>query len=601
MARRASFFVVLFTAVFLYQGCAGTPSTPGPPKPGKLTITTGSPLTNGVVGTAYSLQFAATGGTAPYTWSLASGSALPAGLTLSSSGLLSGTPTAAGTSTFSVTVTDSETSPATATQSFSLTIASSGGGGTALLNGNYTVEFSGFNTAGAVVIGGSFHADGAGNISAGVEDVTTTAGHTNQAFTGTYTLGADDRGTLVFSSLAGSPTYAFAIDSTGAHGRLIEFDTSGFRGSGQLEKQSVSACSFSTITGEYAIGITGQSASISGFTPGPVAMAGRFTATAPGTPSGQGSIANGELDANTPSAVPFVQETVFGTYHSNSQTAACTAVISPQSLPTMTFSVYPVSATEFFLVETDVVGPSTTPFLTVGTMIQQVGYPFTSPSGAFTATSVGGLNGQFLTGSTYIPDMAIVSLSATGLSGFSLSVVENQGGTVASLNGGAANFVNADSYGRVATNLLTPIDPVFYMINQNEAFVVGEILNNPFFGILQPQSGGPFTAANIKGSFVEGTSFPATNAVRDISGVLSLDGVNTVSGTQDQSTTAANTPAQTVSGTYTVSNASSGLGSITLSSPANFTGAFYMISPTQFVLLSTTTGDANPVLIIGEQ
>jgi hypothetical protein len=599
MARRESFFVVLFTAVFLYQGCAGTPSTPGPPKPGKLTITTGSPLTGGVVGTAYSVQFAATGGTTPYTWSLASGSALPAGLTLSSSGLLSGTPTAAATSTFSVTVTDSETAPATATQSFSVTIASTGGG--ALLSGNYTFEFSGFNTRGAVVVGGSFHADGAGNISVGVEDATTTTGHTNQAFTGTYTLGADNRGTLVFSSVAGSPTYAFAIDSTGAHGRLVEFDTSGSRGSGQLEKQSVTACSFNTITGEYAIGITGQSAAITGFTPGPVAMAGRFTATPPGTPSGQGSIANGELDANSPSSVPFVQETVFGTYQSTSQTARCTAVISPQSLPSMTFSVYPVSATEFFLVETDIVGPSTTPFLTVGTMIQQVGYPFASPAGAFTATSVGGLTGRFLTGSTYIPDMAIVSLSVTGLSGFSLSVVENQGGTVANLNGGAANFVNADMYGRVATDLLTPIDPVFYMINQNEAFVVGEIFNNPFFGILQPQSGGPFTAANIKGSFVEGTSFPAINAVRDISGVLSLDGVRTVSGTQDQSTTAANSPAQAVSGTYTVSNASSGFGSIALSSPANFSGAFYMISPTQFVLLSTTTGDANPVLIIGEQ
>ena len=61
------------------------------------------------VGAAYSQSIAsASGGTAPYTYALASGS-LPAGLTLSSSGTLSGTPTAAGSFNFTVTATDSST------------------------------------------------------------------------------------------------------------------------------------------------------------------------------------------------------------------------------------------------------------------------------------------------------------------------------------------------------------------------------------------------------------------------------------------------------------------------------------------------------------
>ena len=58
-----------------------------------LTIST-STLPAGMVSTSYSQTLAAAGGTPGYTWSLASGS-LPAGLTLSAAGALSGTPTAA--------------------------------------------------------------------------------------------------------------------------------------------------------------------------------------------------------------------------------------------------------------------------------------------------------------------------------------------------------------------------------------------------------------------------------------------------------------------------------------------------------------------------
>lgn len=72
---------------------------------GALTITSGAPP-NGVQGQAYSHQFTATGGTAPYTWSVQAGP-LPAGLTLTTGGLLSGTPTAAGSFPVIVAVTDS--------------------------------------------------------------------------------------------------------------------------------------------------------------------------------------------------------------------------------------------------------------------------------------------------------------------------------------------------------------------------------------------------------------------------------------------------------------------------------------------------------------
>ncbi|MBB5636472.1 gliding motility-associated-like protein [Pedobacter cryoconitis] len=75
----------------------------------------GGALTNGSTISPYNTQLnAATGGTAPYTYALASGSTLPAGLILSNSGLISGLPLATGNYTFSITATDSKGCSATA-------------------------------------------------------------------------------------------------------------------------------------------------------------------------------------------------------------------------------------------------------------------------------------------------------------------------------------------------------------------------------------------------------------------------------------------------------------------------------------------------------
>jgi len=90
------------------------PATP------KLTITTTS-LPNGTVGSSYSQSITASGGTAPYSWAVTSGS-LPPGLSLNASnGLIAGTPSAADTYNFTVQAKDA--SSATATQTFTVTIA----------------------------------------------------------------------------------------------------------------------------------------------------------------------------------------------------------------------------------------------------------------------------------------------------------------------------------------------------------------------------------------------------------------------------------------------------------------------------------------------
>src|SRR6202044_1399080 len=86
-----------------------------------VAITTTS-LAGGQAGTAYTATLAASGGTTPYSWSITAG-ALPAGLTLSSSGQISGTPTTAGTSSFTVKVTDSSSPAQSGTKSLSIVVA----------------------------------------------------------------------------------------------------------------------------------------------------------------------------------------------------------------------------------------------------------------------------------------------------------------------------------------------------------------------------------------------------------------------------------------------------------------------------------------------
>jgi large repetitive protein len=75
-----------------------------------LTLNTPVALPNGVVGKTYSANLGSltglTGGIPPYSWSLSSG-ALPTGLSLSSSGVVSGTPSGVGSFNWGFTVKDS--------------------------------------------------------------------------------------------------------------------------------------------------------------------------------------------------------------------------------------------------------------------------------------------------------------------------------------------------------------------------------------------------------------------------------------------------------------------------------------------------------------
>ncbi len=589
----------------------------------KITTTT---LPNGVEGTAYpaGTQMQATGGVPPYTWQPGVGSGpFPPGLALNSNGTITGIPTQTGVyNTFTIQVSDSQPTPATFTTTAgqpSITVTNA-------LNGNYAFEFSGFNSSGgAVVAAGSFTADGVSAISNGVEDVNTIASGTysNKTFTGTFTLQQNGRGQLTF---LGS-TYTFALDATGLHGRLIESDATGITGSGELVQQNTATCGSQTMSGpgplgsDFVIALSGAEGNFTGTTPGPFAEVGRFTAEVPPSASTPGNIDTGEVDSNAPGVLTIIPDTSFsGTFQTSAQSARCTMSIS-QQLGNMNFSVYPITTTsglltEAFIVETDQVS-QTTPFVSVGKLIHQTGYPFAQATQSFSAASVAGMSGPVIPsgGTAYVPFGAVAQLQANGGSAFTLSVVENLGGTVGTALGAnaiAANFGTGDSFGRVNTNLAAPaIVPVFYVINTNESLALLENQSAPVLGIFEPQSmgtGATFTASTVPGTLIQGTSMPSMSSVQNFSGLIAFTSLTsttgTISGTEDTPTLFA-VVSPNVAGTFllTPSGPTDGSGALTLtqaSPPPPYNGAFFMVSPTKIVMI--TTSDSNPVLgIFGEQ
>ncbi|MCZ6601921.1 MAG: Ig domain-containing protein, partial [Planctomycetota bacterium] len=120
---RGSLAALLVVSVCFASGCNKSSGSGGGNSIDPLVIVTQSPLPEAFEGTPYSFNFVATGGLLPYIWTFQNGT-LPAGITLDTSGLLSGTPTGSGTYTFTVRVTDRRTPPAYVTRTFDLFLGS---------------------------------------------------------------------------------------------------------------------------------------------------------------------------------------------------------------------------------------------------------------------------------------------------------------------------------------------------------------------------------------------------------------------------------------------------------------------------------------------
>jgi hypothetical protein len=547
----------------------------------RLVITSSNPP-DGVIGTAYNFTFTTSGGEPPVTWGIVAG-ALPAGLSLdASTGAITGTPTTAELSIFTVVAKDSGGQQQTKFQTYNVSV-NPPAVNNAELNGQYAFSFQGVNVQGPVDIVGSFTADGAGNLTGGLEDVNLASGVTaSQAFVGTYEIYADNRGRFNLKTSPGGAdlgTFRFAAGSITAgvasKARFVEFDTTSTRGGGFIEKQDPTAFSTSKITGDYAFGVS--SAIFSGGSFGNFGAAGRFTAAA-------GNISSGSLDEDNQGTVNS-NASFTGTY-SVAATGRGTLTLNVVGSANPVNAVfYVVSSSELQVMSSD--AQSVTSLFT-GTILQQTGAG-TFSNASLNSASVIGLHGLNATAGN---DVVLGVLSIPSAGNFTLAADENNAGAVAALN--QTGTYAAAANGRVTvTGTTHPL--VLYLLGANQGFVVGTD-SNASTGFFEPQTGGPFSTASANGNFFLGPSTPGnTFATSDDSGVATFNGAGSVTGTTDSNQSPGGLSlAQAFTDTYTI--AASGRGSMTTSA-----AIFYLISPSKYLLLDGGVGVGDATITVGEK
>ena len=469
----------------------------------------------------------------------------------------------------------------------------------AALNGNYAFTFNGLtgNSGGSVVFAavGRFTADGAGNVTNGELDtngVGPGAQLTAITFTGTFAIGADNRGVMTLA-IPGGAKLAFAMMANG-NAQFIEIDAAGGTGtigSGTIEKVDTTAYSTSRILGDYAFGVAGFDDSNSR-----AAIAGRFTS------NGTGVLTNGAGDVNAAGnayAMTFVTAnyTVSNTATGRGTINLATSIGgTPRSL---NFVFYVVNAGKLFAMEMDPV-TSVTPLLN-GVMLQQL-----SPAGGFSNASLNGGMVIYLTGRSICgggtgvaPDVLVGLLTADSNGALSLSDDQNCGGSSSS----GSNVIGTYS---VASNGRTSITAgsaaaVAYLVSSDQAFIVEEG-GSVFFGFGEPQAAGSFSNSALKGSYAGLATTPATFGVVMFSGEFAADGASptgNLTGTED-----IGAPSGPVSGVafraaYSVaSSPTNGRGTMAVASGTGGNAVIYMISPSKFVAASLS--DQNPAVVIFE-
>ena len=551
----------------------------------KLVVTSGTPP-DGIIGTPYNFTFTTSGGKPPITWSFQSGP-LPAGLSLDpNTGAVTGTPTTTALTSTTVVATDSGGQQQHAFTGLDVAV-NPPAVNNAELNGQYAFSFNGYgvppqfsNVPASIV--GSFTADGAGNLTAGLEDINGgTVVTTSQAFVGTYEIYSDNRGILNLKTSPGGTdlgTFRFAVGSinggVASKARFVEFDTRSTRGGGLIEKQDPTAFATAKITGDYAFGVSSVIRTVNGAIAN-FGAAGRFTAAA-------GAISSGTIDEDSDGTITS-NAALTGTY-SVAATGRGTMTLNVAGAANpVNLVFYVVSSNELLVQSSD--GQQSIGFSSyfAGTMLHQSGAG-TFSNASLNAPSVIGLQGVNNTGNDVV--LGVLSIPTAG--NFTLVGDENNLGALAALN--QAGTYSATSNGRV-TVTGTPRPMVFYLLAANQGFVVGTD-TNASTGFFEPQTG---VVSSANGDFFFGPSTPGnTFANSHDSGVETYNGAGSVAGTIDSNPRTGGYSIQTYTDAYTI--AMSGRGTMTTS-----TFIFYMISPSKFVRMDGGAGVSNATITVGEK
>jgi len=509
------------------------------------------------------------------------------------------------------------------TKSASSTVTITSGVNNTGLNGDYAFTFTGVNTSGSFAFAGvgRFTADGAGNVTKGEVDVNASQYPgpvvVQESLTGTYAIGADNRGVMNWDIPAGGSsggtqrfakiTFALMADGSAV---FSVFDTLGGRtelASGTMEKADTTVNSVAKITGDYAFGVAGVDHSNNR-----VAFAGRLTA------DGAGNFSNVAADINASGSNSSAIVTLATYSISDSSTGRgsinMTALLGV--VPTsFNFVFYVVNSGKIFAMETHPYTVSA-PLLN-GVMLQQQ-----TPAGGFSNASLNGgmviyLTGRSVCGSGTGPaPIGPGGLLPIGGGGTSPAPIVRAGLLTADSNstltltydqncGGTPNFSSSHmgTY-RVAGNGRSSITAgtdagVAYLVSSNQAFLLGTD-SSALLGFGEAQAAGALGNNAVMGTYAGFTTSIATFSAGTFSGEFTADGASptgNVTGIEDIGNLSGPNSGVAFNATYSLSaSPTNGRGTMSVTSPSGGSAILYVVSGSKFVVVSLN--DPNPAVFV---
>jgi len=403
-----------------------------------------------------------------------------------------------------VIATDFGTPPQQVTQTLSIVIDSADTSHNSLLKGRYAFVATGFRPLSPrflpvsiqIATGGSFVADGKGNVTDAVIDSISPNGiATNQAVAGIYVLGSDNRGILGFDTPAGTVSLPFSVGSiecggVATKGRVI----TPFGEAGELDLQDPAELAGSSLGGAYAFGVAGSELTRAFGVNGAIVLDGGGTVT-------------GRVD--TTQVTTFVpDQAVTGTYgmSAGQSVGRGTAMLHTPSM-TLNMTFYVVSSDRLLILGTEQGGKF---FAFAGQARRQAGLPFDLAS--LRGTSVlgaGKARGGVATG-------GLATFDGAGAVSFLLD--QHDAGKIALGAASSGSYV-ISANGHVMFSGADTVASSLYLVSPGEGFL---LYGDSRTGYLEKQALGPFDDSSIEGSYFVGNS-PSTSPL-GVSGVASASG-----------------------------------------------------------------------------
>ena len=439
------------------------------------------------------------------------------------------------------------------------------------LKGNYVLSLTGIDVnANPFYAVGAITADGNGNITAGEEDIVdTSSGYASASTTtGTYSVGADGRGTLTFSNSIGQFQFAVAMRAM-SNAVLNEIDNGVVAATGNLEAQGASPAAPS---GNYAFGFSG-----SGLGCGAVNSAGIFNMN--------GGTIGGVQDLNCGGTIVRSQ-TVSGSYGAIDALGRGTGSFSGSSTGSSNIIYYVVSSGRFRLLA-DPNNPSF--FLGSADLQTQSSFASTDFNGSYVINSSANTNA----GVAY----SLIQINASGGNVSSGYFDVNDTGVQGSAALSGSYSLTSNGYITGTWNVSNASLPfAMYLFSPTQGYYVDERTNAVGGGNIYAQSGSVTSNAAWAGSFATKqfgyfivNGLLNNNNASGVSGQISADGNGTLAGTLDLNDPAGVSTGQTLQGSYSVGSTAPGRMTLTITTAVEGTRSYtgYIVDSGRVLLLET--------------